>query len=322
MHDSQFAYSRDPWTFGERKELERRGNGSLRLSRKPGLSTNAFAVNPASRAPRPAAKYGRINKEGFDCGYSAEPAREDADSRASGKRVANRGTESISGMPGRGFSVCTALKDPGGAGANGVPGRRAVRDHPENGDSRLPDGAFTAPGAGVRSSLPDIPPQARGRRAGGVLRASGDGRCRVRTGREGGLLVPVERKTRFSVIRYIGPASRRAVPGRLRELSAPGCPGKMGNVTTDNGCGFPCRRAIDRALKTGVHDTRACAPWEKGSGENAAGMTRRRYPRGTGLSRLRKKRIRELQDAVNPIAGPVSLKGMGACEAFQLAAAP
>ena len=85
MHDNQFACSRHPWTFGERKELERRGNGNLRLSKKSRLSTNAYADQSGIPLAVPGREtrrntpgksfYGSIKKRGFTAGRARSRSR-------------------------------------------------------------------------------------------------------------------------------------------------------------------------------------------------------------------------------------------------------
>lgn len=347
MHHGKFSCSRHHWTFEERKELERRWNGNLRLSAKSRLSANAFADKhgiPRATLAREIRRgapgrcfYDNIRKEWFHYEYSAELAQEDANSRASekgprGNRVTNRVAAHVADMLGRGFSVCTALKDLREAGVAGVPSQRAVYYHLADGSIRLPSKAFYKPrgrgrkGPALRHPavcpghrhIEDRPADAESRKTFGhwEMDTIVSGR-----GGSGGLLVMVERMTRYYIIQYLASISQRAVLRRLRELSASGCFGKMRSVTTDNGCEFLDQRAIDRALGAEVYYTHAYASWEKGSVENANRMVRRWYPKGTDLSRLRSKNIRDLQDAINHIARPVSLKGMNAHEAFQLATA-
>ena len=59
----------------------------------------------------------------------------------------------MSGMFARDFSVCTALKDLGVAGADGMSSQRAVYCHLEDGGSHLPSARFYSLGGGS-------PPQA------------------------------------------------------------------------------------------------------------------------------------------------------------------
>ena len=93
----------------------------------PSRKGTAFRGQPLDRELRrgtPAPSfYDNIQKERFYYGYSAELAQEDANSKASekgprGNRVTNWVAEYMGDMLARGFSVCTALKELRGAGAD------------------------------------------------------------------------------------------------------------------------------------------------------------------------------------------------------------
>lgn len=123
-----------------------------------------------------------------------------------------------------------------------VPNQRAVYYHLEDGSIQLPDGAFYRPRGSRR--IEERPADVESMESFGHWEMD-----TVVSGRggKGGLLVLIERKTRFYIIRYLNPISQRTVLRRLRELSASGCFGVMRSMATDNGCEFLNQRTIVRA---------------------------------------------------------------------------
>lgn len=139
----------------------------------------------------------------------------------------------------------------------------------------------------------------------------------------GGLLVLVERKTRYFVIERLRSISRDEVLRALRRAIRSGKIARALTITTDNGGEFLDRRAIMRLFRAGcgtqVYYTHAYAAWEKGSVENANRLVRRWYPKGTDFSRVSPERVAALQDAINSIHRKL-LDGRTANEAYLSAA--
>jgi IS30 family transposase len=91
---------------------------------------------------------------------------------------------------------------------------------------------------------------------------------------QGGLLVLIERKTRFYVIIKLKHISQKAVLKAIRRLIRMKVMKIVKSITTDNGCEFLNQEqirslfaAINKELK--IYYTHAYAAWEKGSVENA-----------------------------------------------------
>ncbi|MGB4240821.1 MAG: IS30 family transposase [Kiritimatiellia bacterium] len=137
---------------------------------------------------------------------------------------------------------------------------------------------------------------------------------------KGGLLVLIERKTRFYLIVKLRRISQLEVLRALRYLIRSGQMKKVLSITTDNGCEFLDARQIETLFSKinaclKVYYTHAYAAWEKGSVENANRHVRRWYPKGTDFRRVSVQAIRALQNFINSIPRQI-LQGATAHEAF------
>ena len=138
-----------------------------------------------------------------------------------------------------------------------------------------------------------------------------------RSGGRGGLLVLIERKTRYYLVEKLGAISRREVLKGLRRMRRRGFLEDVRAVVTDNGCEFLDRDRLDAFFRAGVYYTHAYSAWEKGSVENANGLVRRWFPKGTDFSKVGRRAIARLEEEINNICRRTSLKGRTASEAFQ-----
>lgn len=132
---------------------------------------------------------------------------------------------------------------------------------------------------------------------------------------KGGLLVLIERQTRFYIIEKLRYISRSEILRALRR----GKIVKALTITTDNGSEFLDHAAIEALFRpkgaVQVYYTHAYAAWEKGSVENANRLVRRWYPKGTDFSKVTRRRIGQLEDAINSIHRRL-LQGRTAREAY------
>ena len=140
----------------------------------------------------------------------------------------------------------------------------------------------------------------------------------------GGLLVLIERKTRFYLIAKLRRINQQEVLRALRALIRSGQIKTVLSITTDNGCEFldapkivTLFSKINALLK--VYYTHAYAAWEKGSVENANRHVRRWFPKGTDFSRVSPHAIQTLQNFINSIPRS-TLKGASSHEAVRAAA--
>ena len=141
---------------------------------------------------------------------------------------------------------------------------------------------------------------------------------------KGGLLVLIERQTRFYLIIKLRRINQREVLRALRRLIQSGQMKSVLSITTDNGSEFLDAKRIETLFSKindllKVYYTHAYAAWEKGSVENANRHVRRWYPKGTDFSRISSHAIHALQIFINSIPRQ-TLKGISAHEALLAAA--
>ena len=141
---------------------------------------------------------------------------------------------------------------------------------------------------------------------------------------KGGLLVLIERQTRFYLIAKLRRINQLEVLRALRALIRGGQMKTVLSITTDNGCEFLDAQRIETLFSRlnallKVYYTHAYAAWEKGSVENANRHVRRWYPKGTDFRRVSAHAIQALQNFINSIPRS-TLKGASAHEAVLAAA--
>lgn len=85
-----------------------------------------------------------------------------------------------------------------------------------------------------------------------------------------------------------------AIIGRLGALTA-----AVHTLTADNGKEFAGHRVIESALKADFYFADAYAAWQRGSNENANGLTRRYLPRKLDFATVTDERLRWIEDRLN-----------------------
>lgn len=85
-----------------------------------------------------------------------------------------------------------------------------------------------------------------------------------------------------------------AIIGRLGALMA-----VVHTLTADNGKEFAGHRVIESALKADFYFADAYAAWQRGSNENANGLTRRYLPRKLDFATVTDERLRWIEDRLN-----------------------
>jgi IS30 family transposase len=141
---------------------------------------------------------------------------------------------------------------------------------------------------------------------------------------KGGLLVLIERQTRFYLIAKLRRITQREVLRALRALLRSGQMKTVLSINTDNGGEFIDAQRIETLFSRlnallKVYYTHAYAAWEKGSVENANRHVRRWYPKGTDFRRVSAHAIQALQVFINSIPRQ-TLQGASAHEAVLAAA--
>jgi len=71
------------------------------------------------------------------------------------------------------------------------------------------------------------------------------------------------------------------------------------SLTLDNGCEFTKHAEIATILKISIYFARPYHSWERGGNENANGMIRRYFPKGTNFDLVTEKQIQRVVDLIN-----------------------
>lgn len=133
---------------------------------------------------------------------------------------------------------------------------------------------------------------------------------------KGGLLVMIDRCSRYVLLRRLSSISQKAVHHALREMVREDAFPALKSVTTDNGTEFLDQKRLEKTLGVPVYYTHAYASYEKGTVEQTNGIIRFWWDKGTDFSRVNKQRIAFVQHLANSISRTVSLKGRTAYEAI------
>jgi len=147
-------------------------------------------------------------------------------------------------------------------------------------------------------------------------------------GGKGALLTLTERKFREEIIIRLPDKTQRAVKRALDRLER-----RYGNkfkekfktVTTDNGSEFLDFESLEKSCRTKakrfkVYFAHPYSSWERGSNENANGIIRRFFPKGTDFSKITLSKIQAVEDWMNNYPRRI-LGGISANRAAILAAA-
>lgn len=108
-------------------------------------------------------------------------------------------------------------------------------------------------------------------------------------------------ESRRYVIELLAHVTRDEVVSAPKRVLARGAIGNVRSITADNGCEFLDPDGTGAVVGCGVHCTRACASWEKGSVENCSRLVRRRHPKGTDFGKCTRADMRRLEHAINSI---------------------
>lgn len=140
-------------------------------------------------------------------------------------------------------------------------------------------------------------------------------------GGQGGLLVAIDRKSRFYVIVKLKRISQSEVIRAIKYLIRKKIMNIVKTITTDNGSEFLNSKEIVALFKKinaelKLYYTHPYSAWEKGSVENANRLVRRFYPKGFDFANLTVRNVGKLQDFINSIHRK-ALGGLTAKEAHE-----
>lgn len=125
-------------------------------------------------------------------------------------------------------------------------------------------------------------------------------------GKRAALLVFTERVSRYELIFKLPDKTTASVVGVLDKLERQlrhDFPKIFRSITVDNGSEFcdwhGMRRSLYGGLRTEIYYCHPYRSSERGSNENANRIIRRFIPKGTDISRISHRRVREIQDWMN-----------------------
>jgi len=139
-------------------------------------------------------------------------------------------------------------------------------------------------------------------------------------GGKGALLTLTERKYREEIIVRLPDKTQRAVKralDRLERRYASKWGEKFKTITTDNGSEFLDFKSLEKSYKSKakrfkMYFAHPYSSWERGSNENANGIIRRFFPKGTDFSKVSPSEIQAVQEWMNDyprrILGGISAK--------------
>lgn len=121
----------------------------------------------------------------------------------------------------------------------------------------------------------------------------------VGVGKGSALHTEVERKTRFLMVKKIPRKGAEETKGAMISLFSP-LPNLLRKTgTLDNGCEFTRHAQVASHLQMKIHFAKPCHSWERGSNENANGMIRRYFPKGTDFDTVSDEAIQEVVNMIN-----------------------
>jgi IS30 family transposase len=115
---------------------------------------------------------------------------------------------------------------------------------------------------------------------------------------KGALVTAVERKSKFTCIRYVSHKRADLVANALIDMLSP-FQDKVHTITTDNGKEFAKHQEISKALKTDVYFAHPYHSWERGLNENTNGLIRQYFPKNYSFDNITTENVIFVQNRLN-----------------------
>ena len=113
------------------------------------------------------------------------------------------------------------------------------------------------------------------------------------------LVTLVERKTRLALVRRLGMHPTDLVTSELADMVS-GIPAAlMRTITWDQGMEMAGHASFTEATGVKVYFCDPHSPWQRGTNENANGLIRDYFPKGTDFRKVTDEEVREMQDQLN-----------------------
>jgi len=115
---------------------------------------------------------------------------------------------------------------------------------------------------------------------------------------KGALVTAVERKTKFTCIRYVPNKQADVVAKTLVDMLRPYKKNVL-TITTDNGKEFSHHEKISQALTANIYFAHPYHSWERGLNENTNGLIRQYFPKNYLFKNITEKDVIHVQNRLN-----------------------
>ncbi|WP_444944881.1 IS30 family transposase [Microbulbifer sp. ZKSA006] len=117
-------------------------------------------------------------------------------------------------------------------------------------------------------------------------------------GRQSALLTLVERKTLYTVIvRLTGKRADLQAEAAIANMAI--LKSKVKTITFDNGLEFAEHERMGAALEADIYFAHPYASWERGINENANGLIRQYFPKGSDFNQVTDEQIKHVMERLN-----------------------
>jgi IS30 family transposase len=115
---------------------------------------------------------------------------------------------------------------------------------------------------------------------------------------KGVLITVVERKTSFTLMKYVKTKNAVEIAGETVKLLKP-YQNKVHTITADNGKEFANHKYISKRLKAKVYFAHPYHSWERGLNENTNGLIRQYFKKGTSFENITDEEVKEVMTKLN-----------------------
>ena len=120
----------------------------------------------------------------------------------------------------------------------------------------------------------------------------------ISQGRQTAIVTLTERKSRLTLMKRVDDRTAKTVRKAIIDLLHP-FRHQTHTITCDNGKEFTEHEALAKALQAQVYFAHPQAAWQRGSNENANGLIRQYFPKGTDFSSLSEEDIEKVMLRLN-----------------------
>lgn len=120
----------------------------------------------------------------------------------------------------------------------------------------------------------------------------------ISQGKQQAIVTLTERKSRLTLLKKVNDRTAKTVSQAMIDLLQPFTAQTL-TITCDNGKEFTKHREIAKALQADVYFAHPQSAWERGSNENANGLIRQYFPKGTNFTDLADAKITRVEMRLN-----------------------